>query len=137
MVAREIVGPHGLVVSVEIDPTTFESGKTFIEHTGYSDIVLILGDGYFGYPEMSPYDRICITAACKEIPPPLIEQLKIGGRLIAPVIKDGFQEIVLLEKSEKGTTRQVIHGLPYNVPYVTMSGTHEPDNEIEKRNQDI
>ena len=76
VIAREIVGPQGRVVCVEIDPETFENAKTFIENTGYTDIVLVLGDGYFGYPELSPYDRICITAACEEIPPPLIEQLR-------------------------------------------------------------
>jgi protein-L-isoaspartate(D-aspartate) O-methyltransferase len=120
VIAQEIVGAQGRVVCVEIDPVTFESGKTFIESTGYRDIVLILGDGYLGYPELSPYDRICITAACKEIPPPLIEQLKDGGKLIAPVIKDGVQEIVLVEKIGEGVTRKVIQGLEYDVPYVRM-----------------
>src|SRR4030042_2600999 len=95
VIAREIVGPQGRVVCVEIDPTTFESGKTFIENTGYTDIVLVLGDGYFGYPELSPYDRICITAACEQIPPPLIEQLKNGGKVIAQEITHGVKENVI------------------------------------------
>ena len=125
VIAREIVGPQGRVVCVEIDPATFESGKAFIESTGYRDIVLILGDGYYGYPELSPYDRICVTAACEEIPPPLVEQLKDGGKLIAPVIKDGVQEIVLVEKSGESITRKVIRGLEYNVPYVRMTGMNE------------
>jgi protein-L-isoaspartate(D-aspartate) O-methyltransferase len=125
VIAREIVGTQGRVVCVEIDPVTFESGQTFIEKTGYRDIVLILGDGYYGYPELSPYDRICITAACEEIPPSLIEQLKTGGRLIAPVVKDGVQEIVLVEKGGEGITRKIIRGLEYNVPYVRMTGTNE------------
>jgi len=129
VIAREIVGPQGRVVCVEIDPETFVIGKTFIEHSGYRDIVLALGDGYFGYSELSPYDRICITAACEEIPPPLIEQLKIGGRLIVPVIKDGVQEIVLVEKGREGITRKVIQGLEYDVPYVRMSGTNEQGKE--------
>ena len=129
VIAREIVGTQGRVVCVEIDPATFESGKTFIENTGYTDIVLVLADGYFGYPELSPYDRICVTAACEEIPPPLIEQLKNGGKLIAPVIKDGVQEIVLVEKSGEGVTRKVIPGLEYDVPYVRMSGMNEQGEE--------
>ena len=131
VIAREIVGPQGRVVCVEIDPATFESGKTFIESTGYRDIVLILGDGYFGYPELSPYDRICITAACEEIPYPLIEQLKDGGKLIAPVIKDGVQEIELVGKSGEGITRKIIRGLEYDVPYVRMSGMNEQGDEGE------
>ena len=129
VIAREIVGPQGRVVCVEIDPETFKNAKTFVESTGYTDIVLILGDGYFGYPELSPYDRICITAACKEIPPPILEQLKNGGKLIAPVIKDGVQEIMLVEKSGEGITQTIIQGLEYDVPYVRMTGLHEPGKE--------
>jgi len=129
VIAREIVGPQGRVVCVEIDPETFKNAKTFVESTGYTDIVLVLGDGYLGYPELSPYDRICITAACEEIPPPLIEQLNDGGKLIAPVIKDGVQEIVLVEKSGEGITRKIIRGLEYDVPYVRMTGPHEPGKE--------
>jgi protein-L-isoaspartate(D-aspartate) O-methyltransferase len=91
--AREIVGPKGLVVSIEIDPLTFEFAKKNLENAGFDDIILIKGDGGTGYPEKSPYDRICITAACSEIPPPLIEQLQTGGKLIAPVIEYGVQDL--------------------------------------------
>lgn len=124
VVAREIVGPHGLVVSIEIDPLTFENGKKFVESAGFHDIILAQGDGCLGYPEMAPYDRICITAACKEIPPTLIEQLKIGGKLIAPLIKKGLQEIVLIEKSDKGITSKVLSDEIYNTPYVPMRGVY-------------
>src|SRR3972149_6773738 len=100
--AKEIVGHEGLVVAIEIDPLTFEFARKNLEKLGYRDIILVIGDGGLGYPDMSPYDRICITAACIEIPPPLIEQLRIGGRLIAPLTEHGVQNLVLLEKSEKG-----------------------------------
>jgi protein-L-isoaspartate(D-aspartate) O-methyltransferase len=65
--AREIVGSDGLVACIEIDPLTFEFGRRNLENAGYHDIVLIEGDGGIGCSEMSPYDRICITAACQEI----------------------------------------------------------------------
>jgi protein-L-isoaspartate(D-aspartate) O-methyltransferase len=129
VIAREIVGPQGRVVCVEIDPATFDSAKKFIEGTGYTDIILVLGDGYFGYAHLSPYDRICITAACEQIPPPLIEQLKEGGKLIAPILREGIQEIVLFEKGADSVTRKVIRGLEYDVPYVRMSGDHEERND--------
>jgi len=119
-IARQIVGPKGLVVSIEIDPLTFEFARKNLENEGYNDIVLVKGDGGLGYEEMSPYDRICITAACLEIPPPLIEQLRIGGRLIAPVIEFESQNLVLLEKSEKGISRKVI----CEVLYVSLSGIY-------------
>jgi len=123
--AREIVGPDGLVVSVEIDPLTFEFAKRNLEKTGYKDIVLVKRDGGLGYPEMSPFDSICITAACIEIPPPLIEQLRIGGRLIAPVVEQGVQNLVLLEKSEKAFRRKVI----CEVLYVFLRGKYGVSEE--------
>jgi protein-L-isoaspartate(D-aspartate) O-methyltransferase len=106
--AREIVGPNGLVVSIEIDPRTFEFARDNLERAGYHDIVLVQGDGGLGYPERSPYDRICIPAACTDIPPPLIEQLRVGGKLIAPVMEHGTQDLVLFEKSKAGIKRSVI-----------------------------
>jgi protein-L-isoaspartate(D-aspartate) O-methyltransferase len=118
--AREIVGPEGLVLSIEIDPLTFDFAKKNLENAGYHDIVLVKGDGGLGYPRMSPYDRICITVACVEIPPPLVEQLRSGGRLISPVIERGVQNLVLLEKSEGGIKRRVI----CEVLYVHLRGAY-------------
>jgi protein-L-isoaspartate(D-aspartate) O-methyltransferase len=77
-------------------------------------------DGGLGYPERSPYDSICITAACPGIPHPLIEQLGKGGRLIAPVRERGIQELVLLEKSGQGLRREVIT----EVLYVLLKGKY-------------
>lgn len=118
--AREIVGPGGLVVSVEIDPLTFEFAKKNLEHKGYRDIVLVKGDGGLGYPQMCPYDKICITAACEEIPSPLIEQLTTGGMLIAPVTEGGIQYLVLLEKKDNEEKRTVI----CEVLYVSLRGKY-------------
>ena len=117
-IAKEIVGSDGLVVSIDIDPLTFEFAGKNLEHAGYDEIILINGDGGLGYPDFAPYDRICITAACKEIPPPLIIQLKTGGRLIAPVIKEEIQKLVLLEKSKERLNRRVI----CEVLYVNLRG---------------
>lgn len=119
-VAREVVGAGGLVVSMDIDPATFEFGRRNLESAGYDDIILVKGDGGLGYPEKSPYDRIAITAACTEMPDPLIEQLIIGGRVIAPVLGYDIQELVLLEKGDEGIQRDVI----CEVLYVTMRGVY-------------
>jgi protein-L-isoaspartate(D-aspartate) O-methyltransferase len=119
-VAREVVGPEGLVVSVEIDPITFEFAKRNLNTAGYNDIVLVKGDGGLGYPKLSPYDRIAVTAACIDIPLPLTEQLIIGGRLIAPVLKDEAQYLVLLKKGVKGSQRRVI----CEVLYVSLRGIY-------------
>jgi len=119
-IAREVVGPEGLVVSIEIDPLTFEYAKGNLERAGYSDIVLLNGDGGLGHPEFSPFDKIAITAACVAIPPPLIDQLKIGGRLISPVAKGDVQDLVLYEKDSEGVQRLTI----CEVLYVSLRGIY-------------
>jgi protein-L-isoaspartate(D-aspartate) O-methyltransferase len=119
-VAREVVGPRGLVVSIEIDPVTLEFAKRNLAKAGYRDMVLMQGDGGLGYPEASPYDCMAVTAACVEIPPPLIEQLCIGGRLIAPVFEGDTQNLTLLEKGIKGIQRHII----CEVLYVSLRGTY-------------
>jgi protein-L-isoaspartate(D-aspartate) O-methyltransferase len=119
-IAREIVGQNGLVVSIEIDPLTFEFAKRNLDNAGYNDVTLVKGDGGFGYPEMSPYDSIAVTAACIDIPSPLIEQLNTGGKLIAPVLEDGAQKLVLLEKYAKSIQRHVI----CDVLYISLRGVY-------------
>jgi protein-L-isoaspartate(D-aspartate) O-methyltransferase len=116
--AREVVGERGLVVSVEIDPATFEFARRNLERAGYRDIVLMQGDGGLGYAEKAPYDRICITAACPVLPPPLINQLGAQGRIIGPVIEDDVQNLVLLVKKEQEMERTVV----CQVLYVPLRG---------------
>jgi len=120
-VAREVVGPTGLVVSIEIDPVTYGFGKANLERAGYHDVRMVLGDGSLGYPDCAPYDRICITAACHEVPPPLLTQLKPGGKLIAPIEEQGVQNLTLLSKGKRGMSRQVI----CEVLYVPLRGRYE------------
>jgi protein-L-isoaspartate(D-aspartate) O-methyltransferase len=122
--AREIVGSEGLVVSIDIDPLTYEFARSNLEKSGYGDVILVRGDGGLGYPQHAPYDRICITAASAEIPPPLIEQLSPGGRAIAPVIEHGIQNLVLLEKGEKGLEMEFI----CEVLYVSFRGIYGVDD---------
>jgi protein-L-isoaspartate(D-aspartate) O-methyltransferase len=80
-----------------------------------------LGDGYYGWREKGPFDGIIVTAAANSIPPPLIEQLKPGGRMLIPVGAAFFaQELIVLTKSDKGkvSTRSV---LP--VAFVPLTGS--------------
>ena len=122
--AREFVGVSGLVVSVEINPTTFHFAEENLRKTGYNDVLLVLDDGSLGYPEGAPYDAICVTAACPDIPDPLVEQLKAHGRLIAPVGASSSylgQDLVMLEKNEKGDT---IRRTMMKVAYVPLIGRY-------------
>jgi protein-L-isoaspartate(D-aspartate) O-methyltransferase len=118
--AREVVGPEGLVVAVDIDATTLAFARENLERAGYTDVVLAHRDGGLGYPERAPYDRICVTAACSVVPPPLLEQLAARGRLIAPVIEGTHQRLTLLEKTKHGVRRTILA----DVLYVSLRGRY-------------
>jgi protein-L-isoaspartate(D-aspartate) O-methyltransferase len=118
--AREVVGREGLVVAIDIDASTLAFARWNLERAGYSDVVLIHRDGGFGDPGHAPYDRICVTAACPAVPPPLIEQLALGGRLIVPVIEGPRQRLTLLEKTVDGVRRTTLA----NVLYVSLQGRY-------------
>jgi len=120
--AREIVGSQGYVVTIEIDSETYHFAKENLHRLGYADVELILGDGAYGYPAKSPYDKICITASCKRIPEPLVQQLKPGGRLITPMgPPSNGQDLVLLAKEKDG--RLKVNYLD-KVLYVTLQGPY-------------
>jgi protein-L-isoaspartate(D-aspartate) O-methyltransferase len=96
--AREVVGREGLVVAIEIDAMTLAFARENLKRAGYADVVLVHGDGGLGDAEHAPYDRICVTAACSDVPPPLIDQLAEHGRLIVPVIDGPRQRVTLLKR---------------------------------------
>ena len=118
--AREVVGPEGLVVAVDIDAITLAFARDNLNRAGYTDVVLVQGDGGLGYPEHAPYDRVCVTAACPDAPPPLIEQLAPRGRLIAPIIQGTRQQLTLFDKTAHAVRRKV---LP-DVLYVSLRGRY-------------
>jgi protein-L-isoaspartate(D-aspartate) O-methyltransferase len=118
--AREVVGREGLIVAIDIDAATLAFARSNLEPAGYTDVVLIHADGGFGDPEHGPYDRICVTAACPDVPRPLIEQLVVRGRLIVPVIEGPRQRLTLLEKTEDGIRRQSL----VDVLYVSLRGQY-------------
>jgi protein-L-isoaspartate(D-aspartate) O-methyltransferase len=116
--AREVVGAQGLVVAIDIDAKTLAFARRNLQRAGYTDVVVIHGDGGLGDPDRAPYDRICVTAACPDVPPPLIEQLAVGGRLIAPVMEGPRQRLTLLEKTVDGVRRESL----VDVLYVSLQG---------------
>ena len=91
----------GIVHSIEIHPELEKFARKNLEKFCLDNVNVILGDGSMGYPKASPYDRIIITAACMEIPLPLLDQLSDNGLIIAPV-GDTSQSLVLLKKTSKG-----------------------------------
>jgi protein-L-isoaspartate(D-aspartate) O-methyltransferase len=92
------------VYSVEIVPQLAQSASENLKRLGYGNVTVRQGDGYKGWPEQAPFDRIILTAAPPRIPDALLAQLANGGRLIAPVGATAFdQELVLIEKARDGS----------------------------------
>jgi protein-L-isoaspartate(D-aspartate) O-methyltransferase len=98
------------VYSVEIIETLANEAKARLERLGFENVATKLGDGYYGWEEHGPFDAIVVTAAASHVPPPLIAQLKAGGRMVIPV-GDRFltQQLLLIEKTGDGeiVTRQI------------------------------
>ncbi len=110
------------VYTIEIIPDLAGPAAERLERLGYDNVEVRAGDGYFGWPEHAPFDAIVVTAAASHVPPPLIEQLKPGGRMAIPVGSPFLtQEILLIEKAPDGeiTTQQI---LP--VTFVPLTGGH-------------
>ncbi len=110
------------VYSVEIIGELAESAAAVLKQLGYDNVSVRAGDGYAGWPEHAPFDGIIVTAAADEIPPPLLAQLKPGGRLVIPVGTEyGYQELLLVEVDESGQPRER-SVLP--VRFVPLTGDH-------------
>ena len=108
------------VYTIEIVEPLARSAADRLEQLGYSNIHVRAGDGYLGWPEKGPFDAIIGTAAAEVVPPPLLEQLKNGGRMILPVVgDDGFQYLILLTKDRQGQLQRE-NVLP--VRFVPMTG---------------
>jgi protein-L-isoaspartate(D-aspartate) O-methyltransferase len=110
------------VYSIEVIEPLAQAAKERLQRLGYDNVHTRTGDGYYGWQEEAPFDAIVVTAAASHVPPPLIKQLKPGGRLVIPVGKRSMtQQLLLIEKSADGkvSTRQV---LP--VIFVPLTGSH-------------
>jgi protein-L-isoaspartate(D-aspartate) O-methyltransferase len=105
------------VWSIEIvEPLARESAER-LARLGYRNVTVRAGDGYRGWPEKAPFDAIVVTAAPPEIPQPLLDQLAVGGRLVAPV-GDFWQELVVVVRTTSGTRSWRVAG----VRFVPMTG---------------
>ncbi len=91
------------VYSVEIIDELTQHAKRRLMRLGYRNIEVRTGNGYYGWPEHAPFDKIIVTAAPDLIPPPLLAQLKPGGRMVIPAGIPDEQQLMLVEKAENGT----------------------------------
>lgn len=116
----DTLGAH--VFSMEIIPELAAQARQTLDTLGYSDVETRVGDGYFGWPEAAPFDAIIVTAASDHVPPPLLSQLKPGGRMLIPVGGDSTtQKLVMITRDGYGnlTTQEL---LP--VDFSPMTGAH-------------
>ena len=90
------------VFTIEIRKSLAETAAEKLKDLGYKNVKVKFADGYFGWEEYAPFDAIIITASANHIPPPLIKQLKEGGRLILPLGSPLFHQTLTLATKEKG-----------------------------------
>ena len=93
------------VYSIEIVPELARNSAALLKQLGYRNVFVREGDGYKGWPERAPFDRIIVTAAPLEVPKALTDQLKAGGKLVAPV-GENVQQLVVVEKRRDGSLKR-------------------------------
>lgn len=106
------------VCTIEIIPALAETAAKALRELAYDNVSVRLGDGYVGWPECGPFDAIVVTAALGQVPPPLIEQLKVGGQLVMPVgAAYTTQQLTVVEKTAVGKTTTRAVALVRFVPF--------------------
>ncbi|MGZ8445677.1 MAG: protein-L-isoaspartate(D-aspartate) O-methyltransferase [Candidatus Binatia bacterium] len=105
------------VYTIEIVAPLAERARQILMSLGYRNVNVRTGNGYLGWPEHAPYDRIMVTAAPDEVPAPLVQQLKVGGLMAIPV-GTGVQELLILRRTPTGM--ETLRTLP--VRFVPMTG---------------
>jgi protein-L-isoaspartate(D-aspartate) O-methyltransferase len=113
----------GKIYSVEIIDELAQRAVHRLKQQGYTNVAVRVANGYSGWPEHAPFDKVIVTAAPDLIPPPLINQLKAGGRMVIPVGLPEAQQLVLAQKELSGriTVREIMP-----VRFSPLEGTEEP-----------
>jgi protein-L-isoaspartate(D-aspartate) O-methyltransferase len=110
----------GRVTTIEIVEPLAAGARAILEELGYHNVTFRFGDGSAGCPERAPFDGIIVTAAARDIPQALVDQLKPGGRLVIPVGPDpGGQDLLLVEKTAEGKIRET---RLFSVAFVPLTG---------------
>lgn len=118
---REIVGPQGTVVTMDIDPEITARAETFLAAAGYDDVVVVTGDAAFGVEQHAPFDRIVVTVETTDVPPAWWDQLADDGIIVAPVRWRGLSRSVALVRTGPVLTATDIQ----QAGFVPMQGAGE------------
>lgn len=121
------------VYTIEIIENLGKEAEERLKELGYTNIKVKIGDGYYGWQEYAPFDAIIVTAAAGAIPQPLIDQLKVGGRIVIPVGDESEQKLLLIQKQPGGKLKEnEITG----VLFVPLVGEHPEVKPEEKSTED-
>lgn len=114
------------VFSVEIIGPLAEAASARLERLGYTEVHVLRADGYFGWPEEAPFDAIVVTAAPDHVPPPLLDQLEVGGVLVIPIGPvGGYQELWQITRTGEEDYEKVSLGGVRFVPLTREEGFDE------------
>ena len=116
--AAVLVALEASVFTIERQRELFQKTKDFLPKIGYK-CQFYYGDGYKGLPKFAPFDKIIVTCGAPEIPTELINQLKIGGKLVAPIGSGDIQEMQILEKVTEKENKVTTHGKFSFVPMLS------------------
>lgn len=112
----------GQVIAIERYPSLAEQARSTLNRLGYENVIIIPGDGSLGAPPYAPFDAIIVSAAAPHVPPALVQQLAIGGRLVIPVGDSAQQVLQLLRKHQDGSiTAKSLEGCRF-VPLIGEQG---------------
>ncbi|MCW3129396.1 MAG: protein-L-isoaspartate O-methyltransferase [Methanophagales archaeon] len=117
-VIAEIIGKTGHVYSVERIQWLVEFSRKNLKQAGYKHVTVMQGDGTLGLSEYAPYDKISVTCAAPDVPPPLLEQLKTGGKMVIPIGR--YMQELYLVKKRNGVEREK----KCNVVFVPLIGRY-------------
>jgi protein-L-isoaspartate(D-aspartate) O-methyltransferase len=123
-VLAELVGE---VYTVELLPELAEAAKKRLARLGYRNVHVKAGDGYLGWPDKGPFDAVVVTCGAKEVPGPLFEQLKEGGKMIIPVGESGEMQTLRVITKRSGGKREVRDLLP--VRFVPLRRAEKADRK--------
>ena len=115
--ASILIGMEANVYTIERQKELFQKTKEFLPELGYN-CNFYYGDGYKGLEQFAPFDKIIVTCGAPTIPEDLIQQLKVGGRMVAPIGKGGIQVMNLVEKISETETKITTHGEFSFVPMI-------------------
>lgn len=115
------------VVSIERHPELADGARRLLTRLGYTNVTVVTGDGTLGWPDAAPYDAIVVAAAAPRVPAPWLEQLTVGGRLVAPIGTPGFgQKLQRITVGPDGTLQTDDLGGVTFVPLIGALGVGAP-----------